>query len=217
FRANDDPELAKALMAMADLLRRHGGRDAEVRATLSEAYEAGLRRADWDGLALLVDQWWAYLAALRDIDGLAELLLRCADSPRLGDPIERLRAQIARSRGTEPLVADQLARRAIDALAAGGEQARSWDALALLVDTLDENEGLALLENAWTSGCQSPAILDRLSDRLERAARYDAAADVCARGLAAPPTSSPAAVAETLRKRHRRCQQRLAEEATLFG
>ena len=217
FRDNDDPELAKALMAMADLLRRHGGRDAEVRATLSEAYEAGLRRGDWAGLVLLVDQWWAYLAALRDTDGLVELLLRCADSPMLGDPIERLRTQIVRSRGTEPLVADQLARRAITALAAGGQQERAWDALALLVDTLDETEGLALLEEAWTSGCQSPAILDRLSDRLERAARYEAAAEVCARGLATPASPGTGGVVETLRKRHRRCQQRLAEEATLFG
>jgi DNA polymerase-3 subunit epsilon len=219
FKANDDPELLAALVGLADLLRRHGGRDAEVRATLEEAYLVGLRRRDWAGLRRLVHEWWSYLASLRDVDGLVALLVRVAAEPALGDPIEMLRAQMTKSKASEPLVADDLVRRAVAVLSEGdGPPALAWEALAVLVDSLDDGEeSLAVMQTAFRSGCDALAILDRLSERLERAGRFEEAAEVCARGLGTAPAPEQLARLTALRQRHRRCQQRLAQAATLFG
>jgi DNA polymerase III epsilon subunit-like protein len=225
FRATEDPELASALLALADLLRRHGGRDAEVRAAFAEAFAVTVRRGDGQHLGRVVEPWCSYLAALRDTAGLVALALRSMEAGLDAQPL--IIDQILRSRAAEPLVAEQLAREAIDAFAARGEPARAWDMLAALVDTLAfsgrSSDADAQLEAAWRSGCGSALVLDRLSSRLEQAEDYGRAVEVCARALATPPSrqtaTDPAAAAalNVIRKRHRRCQERLAREATLFG
>ena len=230
FRAAGDPELASALLALADLLRRHGGRDGEVREVLAEAFAVALHRDEDQQLALVVEAWWAYLAALRDTGGLVALALRSAAAGLDAQPL--IVDQIVRSRAAEPLVAERLAREAIDAFAARQESHRAWEVLAVLVDTLAfmgrSAEADAQLEAAWSQGCDSALVLDRLSDRLEQAEDYGRAVEVCARALAsasgrlapsAPSSSAPAVAAalRVIRKRHRRCQERLARQATLFG
>jgi DNA polymerase III epsilon subunit-like protein len=207
FRFNADPELIAALLALADLLRRHGGRDAEVRATFEESY--GLAADDAGALDAVVDQWWAYLAALRDIDGMVRLI---GLSDRGAD---RVRAHVILSRGEEPAVAEQLARGAVAALGDGESGGRM---LAVLAETLEltgrEAEAIALMEAEWTSGSQSSAVLDYLSRHLEQCDEHARAVEVCARALAHPADAN---LIDTLRKRHRRCQERLARSATLFG
>jgi hypothetical protein len=220
FRAGDDLELAKALLALADLMRRHGGRDPEVRTTFADAYATAEGRGDWTVAGVVVDQWWAYLASLRDVDGLIDLMLRCRGVPQLGSPSLRVRAQMAACRSTEPIVAEQLGRRAMAALSAHNEPA-AWDVLIPLVETLElagrGDEAWALTEQAWIDGCTSAAVLDRLSSRLERDEDYTRAVEVCARGLRTPPAGTPAPILSVLKKRHRRCQERLARSARLFG
>ena len=221
FRTADDPELVSALLAFADLLRRHGGRDGEVRAVFSEAFAVAVRKGQGQGLARIVESWWTYLAALRDTAGLVDLALASVDVGLDTHPL--VIDQIVRSRVDEPLVAEQLARQAIDALTARGELARAWDVLAALVDTIAltgrSADADAQLEAAWLSGCSGALVLERLSSRLEQDADYGRAAAVCARALASAPTVSLAteAALKVIRKRYHRCQERLASEATLFG
>jgi hypothetical protein len=123
------------------------------------------------------------------------------------------------SRSEEPAVAERLARGAIAALAGGlchGDA--DGRMLVLLAETLDtagrQPEALALVEEAWANGSQSTAILDRLSRHLEQSDDHARAVEVCARALAHPTDPN---LVDTLRKRHRRCQERLARSATLFG
>jgi DNA polymerase III epsilon subunit-like protein len=226
FRAADDPELVSALLALADLLRRHGGRDGEVRAIFAEAFAVSVQRGDAQPLARVVEAWWTYLAALRDTAALVALALGSIDAGLDAQPL--IIDQIVRSRTAEPLVAEQLAREAIAAFAARQESGRAWDVTAALVDTLAfagrVTDADTQLEAAWTSGCGNALVLDRLSNRLEQIGDYRRAAEVCARALAhgsaattAASTPTVAAALNVLRKRHRRCQERLAREATLFG
>jgi hypothetical protein len=217
FRSTDDPELVSALLALADLLRRHGGRDGEVRALFAEAFAVAARRDDHQLLVRVVDAWWVYLAALRDTAALVELALIGLNAGLEAQHL--LTEQIVRSRSAEPLVSERLAREAMQALAARRETDRAWAVLAALVDTLAfsdrVSEADAQLEEAWTSGCTSPLVLDRWSGRLEQAEEYGRAVEVCARALASTQTQDVALIA--IRKRHRRCQELLARQATLFG
>ena len=224
FRANDDPELAAALLALADLLRRHGGRDTEVRATFAEAYDVSGRRDDIDRLNVLVDRWWAYLASLRDTAGQIELMLLAMDDTRISSPVARLEAEISRSYPSEPVVAARLAREAMAALVRRGtpaDLASRWDVLVGFVAVLERNgqsdEAKLLVDEAWTAGCDAPPLLEPLSRRLEQTADYARAAEVCARVLRAPAGRFDPALVAALRKRYRRCQQQLARAGTLFG
>jgi len=223
FRAGDDPELTAALLALADLLRRHGGRDAEVRAVLAEAYGLATRRGDWDSLNRVVEQWAAHLAALRDVAGQVELMSLTLDTPGCPwnpHPVSRLAASVVASSHAEPLVAEGLAGTARAALAGRGDQRGDGEVLAAWVRCLEragrEAEAVALVEQAWNDGVAEAGLLDWLSQRLERADDVVRALDVCARALAAP-RAGDAQVLESLRKRHKRCQERLAKGATLFG
>jgi DNA polymerase III epsilon subunit-like protein len=261
FRATDDAELIAALLALADLWRRHGGRDAEVRAAFEEAYAVAERRHAWAPLDAVAEQWSRYLGALRASAAQVELLLRCLETSRLGTPegethhlntasganttgevadraMDRVKAQVASSRRDEPVVAEQMARGAMAALSARGENGRAFAMLALLVETLDlagrHDDAEALLEEAWAGGCTDLAVLDRLSRRLEQAGAHERAVQVCAQALggatdakratttrrATSPSEADtgqSALRDSLRHRHRRCQQLLAQDATLFG
>ena len=224
FRATDDPELAAALLALADLLRRHGGRDSEVRATFAEAYGAAARRNDIDTLNLLVDRWSAYLATLRDTTGQVALLLRCSHDPRITSPVARLNAEVARSFKAEPAVSQRLAHEAMAALRAsdvGEDRDAEWDVLAGFVGTLEQAgysaEADALIERAWAAGCDAPQLLEPFSRRLEQAQDYARAAEVCGRVLRSPTGRVNPALMVVVRKRHRRCQEKLARAQTLFG
>jgi DNA polymerase III epsilon subunit family exonuclease len=224
FRTNNDPELITALLALADLLRRHGGRDAEVRASFEEAYGVAAAGGDGQVLDTVVEGWWAYLATLRDVDGMVHLMGLSDRGPA------RARAQVIASRGEEPAVAEQLARGAVAALAGpggptgpsgpgrrgdGDAAGRMLVILAEILETAGQRtDAEALIEEAWAAGSQSTAVLDRLSRHLEQSDDAARALEVCARALAHPTDPN---LIETLRKRHRRCQERLARSATLFG
>jgi hypothetical protein len=224
FRSDDDPELVAALSALADLLRRHGGRDADVRAALAEAYDIATSRGDWDRVSAVVDQWGDHLAALRDTDALVDLMLRGLDTPGCPwapDPIERTTTRVAASAADEPVVAERLAQHALATLRARRDEVGAGDMLAALIRAVEvagrHDDAIALAEQAWTDGTVVPAILNRLSQHLEQAGDDARAAEVCARALARPGRARDAAVLTALRKRHRSCQERLSRSATLFG
>jgi hypothetical protein len=220
FRAKDDPELATALTALADLLRRHGGRDDEVRAAFDDAFAVATRRRDWDALNALVRDWTAHLAALRDTGAQVALMMRCLDVPCPWQPlpIESLAARVAVGAGVEPLIAQELAERARVALRAIGEQAAGDAVLMALVEGLESagraGVAAAVLDAAWLEGCTAPRVLDRLSGRLESDAYYAQAVEVCARALSARGRGGDAATLAAIKRRYRRCQGRLA--ARLF-
>ena len=221
FRAADDPELLNALLALADLLRRHGGRDQDVRLTLADALTEARRRDDSDAVAVVAAQWWGYLSDLRDTRAMAALAVQHQDDGF--DALALVTDQMARSRTAEPLVAERLALDTVAALTGCGRQGRAWPIVAALADTLRyvgrTAEADARLQQAWEQGCAHPIVLDRLSGRLEEEGDHGRAVEVCARALGGAHAADPATAASlaALRKRYRRCQERLAKAATLFG
>jgi hypothetical protein len=97
----------------------------------------------------------------------------------------------------------------------------AWMVLAALAQTLDSTghaeQAAVLRQEAWMDGCDEAGILERLSAHLEDCGDDVRAVEVCARALASAPPAEQAPVVAAIRKRHRRCQQRLARTHTLFG
>jgi len=223
----DDGIAVEAYTLLADLYRRHGGRDQDVVAAFGQGLDAAVRMAAHREAAVVFDSsellttelviaWWEYTSRRRDVQALVGLHDRL------------LAAQIATSSYADPgrLAADAVRRFAADgevnvAEEFYGASFDSWIARNRLEDAAASGERLAdvlakagrvgdavkACELLWDSGAADQAVANRHSLILEREKRFGDALAVAERGL----TLADSSYADALTKRVARCCKRLSQ------